>query len=233
MNVEVAVLGSPSLIVFMVSVDVKQQWAWMNRAELRGRMNVEVAVLGSPSLIVFMVSVDVKQQWTNLNEQGRAQGPYECRGGRPGLPVPNSLYGLCRCKATVNEPRIQSSGAVWMSRWPSWAPVPNSHYGLSGCKATLNEPRIQSSGAVWMSRWPSWGSPSLIVIMVSLDVKQHWTNPEYGVLELCECRGGRPGLPVPNSHYGLSGCKATLNEPRIQRSGAVWMSRWPSWAPRP
>ena len=32
-------------------------------------------------------------------------------------------------------------------------------------------------------------------------------------LELCESRGGRPGLPVPNSpEYGLCGRKATLNE---------------------
>ena len=31
--------------------------------------------------------------------------------------------------------------------------------------------------------------------------------------ELCESRGGRPGLPVPNSPYGLCGLglKATLN----------------------
>ena len=29
--------------------------------------------------------------------------------------------------------------------------------------------------------------------------------------ELCENRGGRPGVPVPNSPYGLCGCKATLN----------------------
>ena len=29
--------------------------------------------------------------------------------------------------------------------------------------------------------------------------------------ELCESRGGRPGLPVPNSPYGLCGRKATLN----------------------
>ena len=28
--------------------------------------------------------------------------------------------------------------------------------------------------------------------------------------ELCESRGGRPGLPVPNSPYGLCGRKATL-----------------------
>ena len=29
--------------------------------------------------------------------------------------------------------------------------------------------------------------------------------------ELCQSRGGRPGLPVPNSPYGLCGRKATLN----------------------
>ena len=29
--------------------------------------------------------------------------------------------------------------------------------------------------------------------------------------ELCESRGGRPGLPVPNSAYGLCGRKSTLN----------------------
>ena len=29
--------------------------------------------------------------------------------------------------------------------------------------------------------------------------------------ELCESRGGRPGLSVPNGPYGLCGRKATLN----------------------
>ena len=31
-------------------------------------------------------------------------------------------------------------------------------------------------------------------------------------LELCESRGGHPGLPVPNSPYGLCGRKAKLEE---------------------
>ena len=30
--------------------------------------------------------------------------------------------------------------------------------------------------------------------------------------KLCESRGGRPGLPVPNSPYGLCGREATLEE---------------------
>ena len=33
-----------------------------------------------------------------------------------------------------------------------------------------------------------------------------WPRPQ----ELCESRGGRPGLPVPNSLHGLCGRKATL-----------------------
>ena len=55
-------------------------------------------------------------------------------------------------------------------------------------------------------------SPSLIVLTVSVDVKQLWTWPQtLRTQELCESRGGHPGLPVPNSPYGLCGRKATLN----------------------
>ena len=35
-------------------------------------------------------------------------------------------------------------------------------------------------------------------------------HPRDRAQELCESRGGRPGLPVPNSPYGLCGRKATL-----------------------
>ena len=63
-KVEVDVLGSQSLIVRTISVDVKQQWTWTFRAE--ELCERRVAVLGSPSLIVRTVSVDVKQHWTEL-----------------------------------------------------------------------------------------------------------------------------------------------------------------------
>ena len=33
-----------------------------------------------------------------------------------------------------------------------------------------------------------------------------------GAQELCEIRDGRPGLPVPNSPYGLCARKATLKK---------------------
>ena len=37
-----------------------------------------------------------------LNEQARAQELCGSRGGRPGLLAPNSPYGLCGRKATLN-----------------------------------------------------------------------------------------------------------------------------------
>jgi len=49
----------PSLIVLMVSVDVKQRWT----AELGSCVKVKVAVLGFHSLTVLMVSMDVNQHW--------------------------------------------------------------------------------------------------------------------------------------------------------------------------
>ena len=58
MTVEVAVLGSPSLIVTVVFVDVVS----LNlSSELRSCVTVEVAVLGPLSVIVLMVCVDLKE----------------------------------------------------------------------------------------------------------------------------------------------------------------------------
>ena len=52
------------------------------------------------------------------------------------------------------------------------------------------------------------GSPSLISLMVSVDVKHHENKEEVlatRAQELCECPGGRPG---PKSSYVLCGRKA-------------------------
>ena len=38
-----------------------------------------------------------------------------------------------------------------------------------------------------------------------------WLQRPYTCRELCESRGGRPGLPIPNKPYGLCGRRATLN----------------------
>ena len=46
-----------------------------------------------------------------------------------------------------------------------------------------------------------------------MGVKHHvyLLKTRFRAQELCESRGGRPGLPVPNSRYGLCGRKSTLN----------------------
>ena len=41
--------------------------------------------------------------------------------------------------------------------------------------------------------------------------KTNWPTYASELKELCESRGGRPVLPVPNSSYGVCGCIATLN----------------------
>ena len=51
--------------------------------------------------------------------------------------------------------------------------------------------------------------PSVQCLLIFLNVETY-LQP-FRAQELCESRGGRPGLPVPNSPYGLCGCKATLN----------------------
>ena len=64
-------------------------------------------------------------------EMVRAQELCDSRGGRPGLPVVNSPYGLCECKATLNF---------------------------------KNSVKVEVAVLVF---------PSLMVLMVSVDVKQH------------------------------------------------------------
>ena len=97
-----------------------------------------------------------------------------------------------------------------------------------GRKATLEEEdkTLESRSCVKVEVAVQY-SPSLIVLMVSVDVKQRSkkkTRQEFRALELCKSRGGRPRLPVPNSSYGLFGRKATLEEEdktRLQSPGAV------------
>ena len=95
-KVEVVVLGSPSLIICTVSVDVKQHWT-------------------KP------FQVEVKQHWTT---RVQAQELCERQGCRPGLP--SRLYCLCADVKhwRKSNSKRQSSRAVWKSRWPSLAPRP-------------------------------------------------------------------------------------------------------------
>ena len=74
--------------------------------------------------------------------------------------------------------RAQELCETWKSRCRPGLPVPNSPYGLCGRKATLNVntqhvSELRSSLKVEVA---VLGSPSLAVLMVSVDIKQHWTS---------------------------------------------------------
>ena len=68
-------------------------------------MKVEVVVLGSPSLIVLIVCESKPTFEEEEEVHYRAPELCESRGSRPGLPVPDSPYGLCGRKVTLNSTR--------------------------------------------------------------------------------------------------------------------------------
>ena len=60
----------------------------------------------------------------------------------------------------------------------------------------------------------------LLLLFDCHDVDQAQSGELVNIsLELCESRGDRPGLRVPNSPYGLCGRKATLNERTASHAG--------------
>ena len=100
-----------SLTVLMVSVDVKQHWTCelteKNSRCVTWKSRWSPGLGGRPSVTVLVVSVDVKHNlmiWTCETEHPRNSRAVSrqsgSRGGRPGLPVPNSpSCGLCGRKA--------------------------------------------------------------------------------------------------------------------------------------
>ena len=86
-----------------------------------------------------MVSVDIKQHLKKEAIWFRAQELCESRGGHPGLPVPNSPYGLCGREATLEHGHTVRAQELCESRGGRLGlPVPNSPYGLCGREVTLN-----------------------------------------------------------------------------------------------
>ena len=71
----------------------------------------------------------------------------ESRGGRPELLVPNSPYGLCRHKATLN---LKTELCESRGGRPG-LPVPSIPYGLCGRKATLNSDTSSLAGTTQLS----------------------------------------------------------------------------------
>ena len=103
----------------------------------------------------------------------RAQELCEGRGGRPGLFVPNSPYGLCEGGPAAGTSPVKVGGVFRAQELCSESrsgrpglPVPNSPYGLRGRTATLNM-ELRSSVKVDVA---ILGSPSLIVFTVSVKV---------------------------------------------------------------
>ena len=57
--------------------------------------------------------------------------------------------------SVVTNRDYQSSGAVWKSRWPSWAFRPNEPFGFRGRKSLLNHAHTLVSACPWcVSRHP-------------------------------------------------------------------------------
>ena len=127
--------------------------------------------------------------------------------------VPLILRG---CKTRL-ETVYQSSGAVWKSRWPSWAPVPNKPTVSVDVKQHFNNLKLSSDWAwtVALTRWFQSTAVSVKTKTAALSGSAGWCHT---CCFSCNC------LVCVCVRYCQCVC---------QSSGAVWKSRWPSWAPRP
>ena len=83
----------------------------------------------------------------------------------------------------------QSSGAVWESRWTSWAVRPNEPSGFRGRKDLLNRDLALVTTCPWYVNWH----------LRTLSITSSSSSLAFIVQELCESRGGRPGLSVLTS----------------------------------
>ena len=120
-----------------------------------------------------------------------------------------------------------------------------THSCVSLCACGMSFARIQRAQSPTNNGASEPFKTDLTILLILRLEKAKDPHPSapFRAQELCESRGGRPGLPVPNilNNYGLCGRKATLNSnirtgvmrDLFQSSGAVWKPRWPSWAPRP
>ena len=104
MKVEVDVLGSPSLIVLTVSVDVKSNTVYfIKRSERRSCVKVEVDDLGAPNSPYVLCGRKETLNWNSskLSELRSCVKVEVDVLGFPSLIIHN--YGLCGRKATLNS----------------------------------------------------------------------------------------------------------------------------------
>ena len=107
------------------------------------------------------------------------------------------------------------------------SPRPDKHgfrlWTLSTMFTFFPPQRSQSSGAVWKSMWPSW-APRLhqwLSLMVSVDVKQHWTMHTH-------CRSQFVPHMSTRHPRTLSSTSSSVISKGQSSAAAVWRSSWPS-----
>ena len=130
--------GRPGLSILMsltVSVDVKQHWT-MLRQWSQFVPNMSTDIRGHEAL--HRHHRHHHHHHHHHHVQPRAQELCESRGGRVGLPSLINQSPSVLNRRDLNKPTVHSSGAVWESRWPSWAVRPNEPSGFRGRKAILN-----------------------------------------------------------------------------------------------
>ena len=137
----------------------------------------------------------------------RARRLCESRGGRPGRP---SLIVLVCGTSSVDSPRVVTLGPVdktnnktRQNKNKIILPRSLAADGFQEYSELFVSVNVKNSNLGSRELCESGGGrpglPSLMVLMVSVDVKQHRRQPRFRAEELCESRGGRPGLPVPGS----------------------------------
>ena len=82
---------------------------------------------------------------------------------------------LLRLERSAISLRIQSSGVVWESRWPSWAPVPNKPTVSVDVKQHSTNLKIHIVQELCESRGGRPGLSILTSLVVSVYVKLYWT----------------------------------------------------------
>ena len=161
----------------------------------------------------------------------RAQEMCESQGGSPGLPVPDSPYGLYGHKATVNKEPPELRGCVKVKVAVLGSPSLIVLMVSMDIKQQWTR-NHQSSGAVWKSRWQSWAPHPCLVLMVSMDIKQQWTRNHQSSGAVWKSRW-QSWAPHPCLVLMVSMDIKQQWTRNHQSSGAVWKSRWQSWAPHP
>ena len=96
----------------------------------------ELCACSTPSCL-WGVSPELIQGQQVLKTEGGAQDLCDSQGGCPGLPVPDSPYGLCGHTVTLNLNLLRTELRDSQRGHPG-LPIPDSPYGLCGRRATLN-----------------------------------------------------------------------------------------------